>query len=187
VIFAYVGKPISSLQGLYPHGNIIYQGTFSKVFSPALRLSYMVLPRTMLDDYKRIFRNYLCPVPLLIQKAMILFMERGHWDQHLRRCRIFYRKKHGAMLKAIEQSFRSSAKVISQGAGLHVVLELTDGLTDEAGLIDRTKQKGCRLLPFSDFSASGSHRTNKLLLGFGGVSINDIPQGVQILSTLIGN
>ncbi|WP_027715450.1 PLP-dependent aminotransferase family protein [Desulfuromonas sp. TF] len=181
----YVGRPISSLQGLYPQGDIIYQGTFSKVFSPALRLSYMVLPRTLLHDYHRLFRNYLCPVPLLIQRAMILFMERGHWEQHLRRCRIYYRKKHGAMLKAIEQSFGSSARVIGQGAGLHVVLELTDGLIDEAGLVERAKQKGCRLLPVSDFYASGSPETNKLLLGFGGVDMDDIPHGVQILSTLI--
>lgn len=182
----YVGKPISSLQGLYPQGSIIYQGTFSKVFSPALRLSYMVLPRTMLHDYYRLFRNYLCPVPLLIQRAMILFMERGHWDQHLRRCRTFYRKKHGAMLKAIEQSFGTSVRVIGQGAGLHVVLELTDALSDEAGLIDRAKKNGCRLMPFSDFYASGSAETNKLLLGFGGMSMQDIPQGVQTLATLIG-
>lgn len=183
----YVGKPISSLQGLYPQGNIIYQGTFSKVFSPALRLSYMVLPRTLLHDYKRLSRNYLCPVTLLIQRAMILFMERGHWEQHLRRCRIFYRKKHGAMLKAIEQSFGTRGRVIGQGAGLHVVLELTGGLTDEAGLVARAKQNGCRLLPFSDFYASVSAETNKLLLGFGGVGIDDIPQGVQTLSTLIGD
>lgn len=181
----YSGKPISSLQGLYPQGNIVYQGTFSKVFSPALRLSYMVLPRPLLSDYNRLFRNYLCSVPPLIQKAMILFMERGHWDQHLRRCRIFYRKKHGAMLKAIEQSFGSSARVIGQGAGLHVVLELTDGLTDEAGLIDQAKQIGCRLLPISDFYISGSSETNSLLLGFGGVEMEDIQRGVQTLSALI--
>ena len=183
----YVGRPIPSLQGLSPQGGIIYQGTFSKVFSPALRLSYMVLPRTLLTDYQRLFRNYLCPVPQFIQKAMILFMERGHWDRHLRRCRSFYRKKHGVMLKAIEQSFGSSARVIGQGAGLHVVLELTGGLADEAGLIDRARQNGCRLLPLSDFYVSGGPDTNKLLLGFGGIDIDDIPHGVQTLSTLIGN
>lgn len=183
----YEGKPIPSLQGLSPQGNIIYQGTFSKVFSPAIRLSYMVLPRTLVQDYNRLFRNYLCPVPLLIQRAMILFMERGHWDQHLRRCRIFYRKKHKVMLKAIEQFLGPSGKVIGQGAGLHIVLELTNGLTDEASLIDRARKNGCRLLPFSDFYALKQPGTNKLLLGFGGVGIDDIQQGVQILSNLIGN
>ena len=181
----YVGSPISSLQGLYPQGNIIYQGTFSNVLSPALRLSYMVLPRTMVEDYKRLFRNHLCPVPLLIQRAIILFMERGHWDQHLRRCRTFYRKKHGVMLKAIEKFFGSRARVTGQGADLHVVLKLTDGLSDEAGLIERAKKESCRLLPFSDFFAVGSPEMNKLMLGFGGVGIDDIPQRVKILATLI--
>ena len=183
----YVGKPIPSLQGLYPQGDIIYQGTFSKVFSPALRLSYMVLPHTLLPDYHRLFRNYLCPVPPFIQRAMTLFMERGHWDQHLRRCRTFYRKKHSAMLKAIDRSFGTSVRVIGQGAGLHIILELTDSLTDEAGLIDRAKQNGCRLLSFSDFYVSGSFETNKLLLGFGGVEMDDIQQGVETLAALIGN
>jgi len=182
----YLGKPISSLQGLYPQGNIIYQGTFSKVFSPALRLSYMVLPRTLLPDYGQLFRNYLCSVPLLSQKAMTLFLERGHWDQHIRRCRIFYRKKQGVMLKAIEQFFGSGARVIGQGAGLHVVLELTGAPNDEGWWIERAKTIGCRLLAFSDFYATGNPRSNKLLLGFGGVAIDDIPKGVQTLSTLVG-
>lgn len=90
----YTGRPIPSLQGLCPQGNIIYQGTFSKVFSPALRLSYMVLPDALVDAYKQKFCNYLSPVPLLLQRAMIEFMEKGHWDRHLRRARIFYKKKH---------------------------------------------------------------------------------------------
>jgi GntR family transcriptional regulator/MocR family aminotransferase len=72
-----LGRPIASLQGLCSDGNIIYQGTFSKVFSPALRLSYMVLPKPLLSAYTQNFRNYLSPVPLLVQRAIITFMERG--------------------------------------------------------------------------------------------------------------
>ena len=47
----YHGKPIPSLQGLRPDGNIIYMGTYSKILSPALRLSYMVLPRSLLARF----------------------------------------------------------------------------------------------------------------------------------------
>jgi len=181
----YIGKPISSLQGLAPDSNIIYQGTFSKVFSPALRLSYMVLPHSFLRAYKDSFRNYLSPVPLLSQRAMTTFIERGHWEQHIRRSRIFYKKKHGIMLQAIEQYFGGTAKVIGQGAGLHIVLELAKSLTDEAAFIDRARQHGCRLLPFSDFSILGKQKNNKLLLGFGGIGIGDIPRGIEKLSSLI--
>jgi GntR family transcriptional regulator/MocR family aminotransferase len=181
----YVGRPIASLQGLCSDGNIIYQGTFSKVLSPALRLSYMVLPRPLLETYKRAFQNYLSPVPLLIQRAMITFMERGHWDQHIRRSRIYYKKKHGIMLQAIKQHVGSKAKVIGQGAGLHIVLELVNCIREEAKFIDRAKHHGARLLPFSGFYATGSQKYNRLLLGFGGIPIDEIPNGIELLSKFI--
>ena len=180
----YTGRPISSLQGLCPQGTIIYQGTFSKVFSPALRLSYMVLPRELTDAYRQKFRNYLSPAPLLLQRTMVAFMERGYWEQHLRRARIFYKKKHDLMLRSIEQSFGNTAKAVGQGAGLHIVLELTDSVKSEAKLIERAKHHGCRLLPCSDFYADGKTENNKLLLGFGGISAESIPQGIELLSKL---
>jgi len=182
----YAGKPIPSLQGLNPEGNIIYQGTFSKVFSPALRLSYMVLPLSLADLYKKRFKNYLSPVPLLTQRTMIAFIEQGHWDQHLRRVRIFYKKKHDVMLQAIRQSLGNRVKVTGQGAGLHLVLELTKRLQDEAGFVERAKQLGCRLLPFSDFYAAEKLEPNQLLIGFGGIPVDEIPQGVDLLSRLLG-
>lgn len=180
----YIGRPIPSLQGLCPHGNIIYQGTFSKVFSPALRLSYMVLPRALKDAYMRKFRNYLSPVPLLLQRAMIEFMERGHWEQHVRRARIFYKKKHDLMLRAIEEFLGNKAKVIGQGAGLHIVLELTDRLKSETEFIERAKRHGSRFLAFSDFYADGKPENKKLLLGFGGIGVENIPHGIELLSKL---
>ena len=178
----YLGRPIASLQGLYSDGNIIYQGTFSKVFSPALRLSYMVLPKPLLYAYTQNFQNYLSPVPLLIQRAMITFMERGHWDQHLRRSRIFYKKKHGVILQAIKQHFGDKAKVIGQGAGLHIVVELAKCISNEVKFIDKAKRHGVHLLPFSVFYASGGQKNNRLLLGFGGIPIDKIPQGIKLLS-----
>jgi len=181
----YAGRPIASLQGLNPQGNIVYLGTFSKVFSPALRLCYMLLPTWLAEEYRKTFRNYLCPVPLLTQRAMITFMEQGHWGQHLRRVRIFYKKKHDLMLLAISQYLGSKVKVIGQGAGLHLVLELTDKLKDEAGFVERAKKQGCRLLPFSDFYAEGNKVHNKLLLGFGGIPMDEIPAGIELLSGLI--
>lgn len=181
----YVGRPIPSLQGLNPQGNIIYLGTFSKVFSPALRLCYMVLPPWLTGIYKKKFSNYLCPVPLLTQRAMIAFMEQGHWEKHLRRVRLFYKKKHDLMLQTIDHYLGNKVKVIGRGAGLHLVLELTEGLKGEAGLIERAKQRGCRLLPFSDFYADGKKEHNKLLLGFGGIPMDEIPAGIDLLSGLL--
>jgi len=180
----YHGKPIPSLQGLRPDGNIIYLGTFSKILSPALRLSYLVLPRSLLATYRGLYQDYFSTVSLLEQRTMAKFMEQGHWVRHVRRMRIIYQKKHDTLLQAIEHHFGSKATVIGQGAGLHVVLQLRAGNSGEAGIIHRAEQKGIRLFPFSATCATGEPAPTNLLIGFGGMSATEIEQGINLLSRL---
>lgn len=180
----YQGKPIPSLQGLRPDGNIIYTGTFSKILSPALRLSYMVLPDPLLAVYRQLYRDYFSSVSLLEQRTMAKFMEQGHWERHIRRMRMTYKKKHDILLQSIETHFGKRAVVIGQGAGLHVVLMLPNTLHSEAKILDRARQKGIRLFPFSEFYVDGQPDATTLLLGFGGMNISEIEQGIAILSQI---
>ena len=177
----YLGKPIPSLQGLRPQGNIIYLGTFSKILSPALRISYLVLPHSLLPSYDRIFRDYFCSVPILEQLTLARFMEQGPWDRHVRRMRTLYKRKHDTLLRSVERHFGTRGVVIGQGAGLHVVLQLAGQSLSEAELMALAQSKGIRLLPFSGSYAQGKSETPKFLLGFGGLSLDEIEQGVELL------
>jgi len=180
----YHGKPIPSLQGLRPTGNIIYSGTFSKILSPALRLSYMVLPYSLQATYRQLYRAYFPSVSLLEQRAMAAFMEQGHWERHIRRMRMIYKKKHDILLRAIETHFGTRAVVIGQGAGLHVVMMLPDTAQSEAEILDRARQRGIRLYPFSDFHVTGQPEATTLLLGFGGMNGSEIELGIALLSQI---
>ncbi len=51
--FRYKGKPIPALQGYDMNGKVIYLGTFSKSIAPAIRMSYLVLPETLLVTYQK--------------------------------------------------------------------------------------------------------------------------------------
>jgi len=180
----YHGKPIPSLQGLRPGGNIIYSGTFSKILSPALRLSYMVLPYALLATYRQLYRPYFPSVSLLEQRSMAIFMEQGHWERHIRRMRMIYQKKHDLLLRSIETHFGKRAMVIGQGAGLHVVMVLPETPYSEGEILDRARQKGLQLFPFSEFHVTGQPEATTLLLGFGGMSGSEIEQGIAILAQL---
>ncbi len=180
----YHGRPIPSLQGLRPAGNIIYSGTFSKILSPALRLSYMVLPYSLLATYRQRYREYFPSVSLLEQRTMATFMEQGHWERHIRRMRMIYKRKHDILLQSIDTHFGKRAVVIGQGAGLHVVLMLPGTLHSEAEIMDRSRQKGIRLFPFSEFHVVGHPETTTLLLGFGGMDSSGIERGIAILSKI---
>ncbi len=180
----YNGKPIPSLQGLRPQGNIIYVGTFSKILSPALRVSYLVLPHSLCAAYRHQYQNYFSTVSLPEQKTLAAFMEHGHWDRHIRRMRTVYKKKHDTLLRSVEHHFGSRAVVVGQGAGLHVVLQLSGDTPGEAEIIVRAGQQGISLLPLSDFYVAGTPDSTKLLLGFGGMTAGEIEQGVALLSRI---
>ena len=48
--FRYRGKPIPCLQGSDPSDHVIYIGTFSRSIAPAIRISYMVLPKNRSEE-----------------------------------------------------------------------------------------------------------------------------------------
>ena len=179
----YKGEPIPSLQGLSPGGNIFYMGTFSKILSPALRLSYMVLPQAVLPAYRRLFGDYQSSSSLLEQSTLARFMEHGHWERHIRRVRTGCKKKHDAMLRAIDRHFGDSADIIGQGAGLHVVLRLSGVSMSEEELVKKAGAAGVRLFPFSE-TLDGGGDSGMLLLGFGAMQPEEIDRGVELLSRI---
>ena len=46
--FRYTGHPLPALQGYDGGQHVIYLGTFSKSIAPSIRISYMVLPKSLL-------------------------------------------------------------------------------------------------------------------------------------------
>ena len=115
---------------------------------------------------------------------MAAFMEQGHWERHIRRMRMIYKKKHEILLRAVETHFGTRAVVIGQGAGLHVVMMLPDTTQSEAEILDKARQRGIRLYPFSDFHVTGQPEATTLLLGFGGMNGSEIEQGIAVLSQI---
>lgn len=181
----YHGRPIPSLQGLHPAGNIIYAGTFSKILSPALRMSYLVLPYPLLAVYRGLFQDYFSTVSLLEQRTLTSFMEQGHWDRHVRRMRTLYKNKHDLLLRAIAEHFGNRALVVGQGVGLHVVLQLSGPTPAEKEIVERALQEGIQLLPLSNFYVAGRPDATTLMLGFGGIAIGEIEQGITLLSRIV--
>ena len=47
--FKYTGRPVPSLAQLDQGNQVIYMGSLSRILSPGLRISYMVLPTSLLS------------------------------------------------------------------------------------------------------------------------------------------
>ena len=58
--FRYKGKPIPALQGFDQGQRVIYLGTFSRAIAPSIRVSYMVLPESLLPLYRQRGKKFFC-------------------------------------------------------------------------------------------------------------------------------
>ncbi len=178
----YVGKPIPSLQSIDSNNRVIYMGTFSKSLSPALRMSYMVLPKPLLKRYMFSFSKYVAHAPWLEQKILEKFIQDGHWERHLRKVNLSYKKKHDVLITSISKIMgNDKVKVHGKNAGMHILLEVNNGDVEEA-LIKKAANFGVAVYPVSQYwIESERYSNNMVLMGFSGILEEDIPEGVRLL------
>ncbi|MFE8697696.1 PLP-dependent aminotransferase family protein [Cytobacillus sp. FJAT-53684] len=182
--FRYQGQPIPSLKSLDEEEKVIYLGTFSKSFLPSVRLSYIVFPPSLMVQYSRRFAAYNQSVSPIIQRAMGQFMQSGEFERHIRRMRKLYQRKHQALLRSIEQYMGTKVKIVGEKSGLHILLKLKGISTSE--LIEKGLQKGVKVYSSSSFWLNpDSEGHSYIMLGFGGLSIEEIEKGVKLLASCI--
>lgn len=173
-------KPIPALCSLSPE-RVIYTGSMSKMLFPSIRVSFMILPTNLLSKFNNIYPSIPCVVPSTTQKTLELFMASGDWEKHLRRTHMRLKKKHDILLASLKSEFGDKIKIIGSGAGLHVLIEplFSD---DTALLIKKAKNVGIDITPPSSLWYDTSGLSSKLILiSFGGIDTNKIPQAISLL------
>ncbi|MDD6639061.1 MAG: PLP-dependent aminotransferase family protein [Lachnospiraceae bacterium] len=81
------GKPVETLFMQDDSNSVIYINTFSKSLSPSIRMGYMILPKRLMKRYEETSGGFSCTVPVLEQYALAEFINKGYFEQHLRRVR----------------------------------------------------------------------------------------------------
>ncbi len=178
--YRYDINPISPLQSLDDYGRVIYLNTFSKALAPALRLGYMVLPAQLKKIYDTKFSHYSCSVPLITQLAVADFMASGKWTRHLRKAVNINRKKHDVLANEINTLMGDSTEIIGNNAGLHFILRVDNGMGEDE-LMASARKLGVMVYPVSQYYKSPPEKSSCVLIGFGGMSVEDIPAGVRLL------
>lgn len=177
--FRYKGKPIPCLQSIDRHNKVIYIGTFSKAIAPAIRISFMALPKPLLQVYKEEFQFFSSTVSRIDQRLLQKFMEEGHFERHLNRMRKTYRVKHDEMMQLLKP-FRKKFVIQGENAGTYLTLKSKEGKTEEE-LIELAQSVGVKVYGMSQDSKMEAEEYHTILLGFGGLSPEQIKHGLALL------
>ncbi|MCI8513241.1 MAG: PLP-dependent aminotransferase family protein [Lachnospiraceae bacterium] len=179
--FRYRGKPVPALQGVDREDNVIYIGTFSRSVAPAIRISYMVLPRKLLRFYHEKCDFYASTVSRVDQYILARFLRDGYFERHLNKMRKVYRAKHDALLEELAPFF-GAFDVSGENAGIHLLLTSKKGRS-ENWLTKRAEEEKIRVYGLSQSRiGKDEEETGTVLLGYANRSIEEIRAGVSGLA-----
>jgi GntR family transcriptional regulator / MocR family aminotransferase len=182
--FRYVGRPLPALKSLDRGQRVLYAGSFSKVLFPALRLGYLVVPAELATAFVRASRLLSAGQPVLEQRVVAAFMQKGHFARHIRRMRMLYAERRRGLAQALETTFGDQVALEMAAGGMHLLARFPGG-DDDVGLAKRAITAGLAPSPLSAQTMAHSHGQG-LLLSFTNIPTDAAPTLVARLARVLG-
>lgn len=184
--YRYRGTPLPALMGLDEDARVIYLGSFSKVFSPALRLGYIAVPKHLCAKVSSVLSRRGSLASAVAQPALAQFMQQGRFATHIRRMRRVYAARQQALLEAVEQHLAGYLEVEAQASGMHLVAALgpkLDGWSDVA-IAEHAESTGLELRPLSRFYRHSVKRQG-LVMGYSGFDADELDAACAKLAEVL--
>ena len=149
--FRFDAHPKPTMFSLDHSGRVVYMNTFSKSLAPSIRISYLVLPSALMQQFREQLGFYSCTVSSFEQHTLARFLTRGHFEKHINRMRKFYRSRRNRVVTALQScAFADKLTIREQDAGLHFLLQVDTDLSDTA-LTALLAESGIRIRALSDY------------------------------------
>lgn len=177
--FRFEGKPIPPIKAIDGSDRVIYMGSFSATISPAMRVSYMVLPDRLVSRFRKNSYYLSSRVPRLTQLIVARFMTSGSFIRHINRMRRKYARKHQLLTDWISE--KPGLAVRGSKAGLHLLLEYRGGNRSESELTGLAESRGMALSPLSDYELIPQQRRPAFVVGYGKADMDQLRAGINLL------
>ena len=184
--FRFAAHPMPTMASMDRQGRVIYMNTFSKSLAPSIRISYMILPEALMEQFQESLGFYSCTVPSFEQYTLARFLDEGHFEKHINRMRKTYRATRNRLLEMVAACPLASRFTIQEeNAGLHFLLTMDPDLAAE-DLTARCEGLGIRVQTLAGFyhghCPPDAHRT--LVVNYAGLRDEDLDKLETILAKL---
>lgn len=188
----YYGEDIASLRSFDSAGDtVVTVGSFSKSYSPGIRVGWGILPRELVGPVLSEKGHVDFGSPNFNQVLMATVLETGLYDAHLEQLRESYRRKINAILQAADAFLAPIGGIrwVRPSGGLYVWLCLPEAIDTglDGPLFDLAAGEGVLYVP-GEYCYPPEGRPvpkNLLRLSFGIQSCESIRVGVEALGRAI--
>ena len=137
-----------------------------------MRISYMVLPRRIANDFITSTKMYSCPVPTFEQYTLASFISEGYFEKHINRTKKHYRRLRDTLIGELKAQLGNRIRIHGENSGLHFLLQLKTSLSDEEikqGLLKCDIKVKC----LSDYFHNTKSHTGTIVLSYSGIDEKD--------------
>lgn len=184
----YSGVDLPPIKSFDKTGNTVLANSFSKIFSPGMRLGYLYASPEIISktaDAKSATNSHTSMLP---QLACAEFFRMGYYDDHMKSLCSIHKERRDAMLKAIDTHFPEGTKRTNPDGGLFIWVELPGEINTTELLREASSNPEIGVAYIAGegfFTEGGGKGTNCMRLCFSGVPVEKINIGIERLGKLI--
>jgi 2-aminoadipate transaminase len=177
------GQHLPAIKSFDQEGQVVFLGTFSKIFSPGMRVGWVAAPRGIFDKYVLAKQGADLHTSTLSQMMLAAYLERFDLDANLDRVREAYRARRNAMVRALERDMPEGVHFTRPAGGLFLWVELPEGV-DARELLQVCLSHDVAFVPGDSFFANGGH-ANTLRLNYSNMPEARIDEGIRRLAAAL--
>jgi GntR family transcriptional regulator/MocR family aminotransferase len=185
--YRYAGRPLAPLRALDRAGRVAYLGSFSKLLFPALRLSFVVLPVSLVTAAEALMAATTARASLLGQGALARFIVDGHFASHLRRTRLLYAVRQQALIAAASRHLGAWVELVPDRGGMHLIAMPNAAIEpafDDVVAAAAAADAGVIVSPLSACYA-GPGKKHGLILGYASTPEAEIEKAAMTLQAVL--
>ncbi|HUM13528.1 MAG TPA: PLP-dependent aminotransferase family protein [Myxococcaceae bacterium] len=183
--FHFEGRPLAPLAAKDPAQVVVHVGTLSKIFSPDLRLGFVVGPGPLLARMSAVRATYDRHGDPVLERAMAELMEDGELQRHLNRMDRVYRSRRDALLAGLADVLAETLMVDPPTGGLAIWARVS-GEVDVDAWAARALERGVSFQPGRRFSFDGS-AVPGLRLGFSNYPEPELQEVARRMRSALGD
>jgi GntR family transcriptional regulator/MocR family aminotransferase len=181
--FHYDNKPYLPLASIDHNQNVIYIGSITKTFAPALRIGFMVGPSAFVEAASSLRELIDRQGDTLLEEAFAVMFDNGEMDRHFRKTLKIYKHRRNLFCQVLNADFNEVIEFRIPEGGLAVWSNF-DKKIDLTKMSEEASKKGL-YIDNGNFYKNESFSTNALRMGFASLEENEMVKALGILKKIV--
>ncbi len=178
------GEKVPTIKSMDTTGNVVYLGSFSKVFSPGLRLAYLIFDKGLTE--KMTVAKQATDVHTNVFSQMIAaeYLAGYDIDASIEESRKLYKHRCELMLSCMDKYFPEKVTYTRPEGGIFIWATLPEG-TDSGALMKEAISRKVAFVPGNAFMTDVDAPSHCFRLNYSTMSDEKIEKGIRILGELL--